>query len=84
MSAHVRFLISCYLDAIVEPMVSGDYLSAIIHAIQATAVAAHRLAVLYLVLRSAKETGQRRGCAVLAKTVEWVEPLLATGHLRYA
>jgi hypothetical protein len=50
----------------------------------ATAVAAHRLAVLYLVLRSAKETGQRRGCAVLAKTVEWVEPLLATGHLRYA
>ena len=50
----------------------------------ATAVAAHRRAVLYLVLRSAKETGQRRGCAVLAKTVEWVEPLLATGHLRYA
>jgi hypothetical protein len=47
-------------------------------------VAAHPLAVLYLVLRSAKETGQRRGCAVLAKTVEWVEPLLATGHLRYA
>ena len=29
MSAHVRFLISCYLDAIVEPMVSGDYSSAI-------------------------------------------------------
>jgi hypothetical protein len=60
-------------------MVSGDYSSAIIHAIQATAVAAVR----YLVLRSAKETGQRRGCAVLAKMVEWVEPLLATGHLRY-
>jgi hypothetical protein len=28
-------LISCYRDALVEPMVSGDYSSAIIHAIQA-------------------------------------------------
>jgi hypothetical protein len=50
----------------------------------APAVAAHRLAVLYPVLRSAEETGQRRGCAVLANEADSVEPLLATGHLRLA
>jgi hypothetical protein len=48
------------------------------------AVAAFRLAVLYPVLRSAEETGQRRGCAVLANEADWVEPLLATGRLRRA
>jgi hypothetical protein len=50
----------------------------------ATTVAAHPLAVLDLVVRSVKETAQRGGCAVLANTVESIEPLLATGHLRYA
>jgi hypothetical protein len=48
------------------------------------AVAAHRLAVLYPVLRSTEETGQRRGCAVLARESDWAKPLLATGRLRCA
>jgi hypothetical protein len=50
----------------------------------APAVAAYRLAVLNPVLRSAEETGQRRGCAILANEEDWVEPLLATGLLRRA
>jgi hypothetical protein len=50
----------------------------------APAIAAHGLAVLYPVLRSTEETGQRRGCAVLANEAVWVELLLATGLLRRA
>jgi len=48
----------------------------------APAFDAYRLAVLYPVLPSAEETGQRRGCAVLANEADWAEPLLATGLLR--
>ena len=43
-----------------------------------------RLAALYAVLPSHKETGVRRGCIVLANEIEWAERLLATGILRRA
>jgi hypothetical protein len=50
----------------------------------APAVETHRLGVFYPMLPSAKETGQRRGCVVLAREADWAEPLLATGLLRRA
>jgi predicted O-methyltransferase YrrM len=50
----------------------------------APAVGTYGLAVLYPVLPSAQETGQRRGCAVLANEADWAHRLLATGLLRRA
>jgi predicted O-methyltransferase YrrM len=50
----------------------------------AATVDTYRLAPLYPVLPSAEETGQRRGCVVLAREIDRTQPLLATGLLRRA
>jgi hypothetical protein len=44
--------------------------------------ARYSLAALYPALPSIKETGERRGCIVLANEATWKNTLLATGLLR--
>jgi hypothetical protein len=86
LSISTRIGMRTYLSARNLTKYSGDYgpEKALDASYIASVVATHRLAVLYPVLCSSGETGQRRGCAMLANEADWLGPLVATGHLRRA